>query len=93
MFMLPPASHSRTSAVGPKARFSWISVASNVAEYLRELAIGVDNTTVMVIWPLFLVVIVFTGAGDEVYAQIGAISAITVFVGLFFVSQMYGVIN
>ncbi|MBH1980817.1 hypothetical protein I8H83_03055 [Candidatus Saccharibacteria bacterium] len=65
-------------------RQTWRSICA-------ELAIGVDNTTVMVIWPLFLAVVVFAGAGDEVYAQIGALSAITVFVGLF-VSHMYGVI-
>lgn len=56
-----------------------------------EIAIGVDNTTIMVLWPLFLATVIFAGSGDAVYAQIGALSAITVFVGLF-VARFYGVI-
>lgn len=55
-----------------------------------ELAIGVDTASIMVIWPLFLAVVVFADTGAAVYVSIGALSAVTVFVGLF-VSHFYGI--
>lgn len=56
-----------------------------------EVAIGMDNTVIMVVWPLFLATVIFSQAGDAVYAQIGALSAITVCIGLF-ISRFYGAI-
>lgn len=56
-----------------------------------ETAVGVDTASVLVIWPLFLASIVFAREGNAVYAEIGALSAVTVFVGLI-VSRVYGAI-
>lgn len=53
-----------------------------------ETAIGIDMAVITVIWPLFLATVVFT-ADDTVYAEIGALAAVTVFIGLF-VPRMYG---
>lgn len=55
-----------------------------------EIAVGIDTASVVVIWPLFLAVVVFADTGSAVYVSIGALSAITVFVGLF-VSHFYGI--
>lgn len=56
-----------------------------------EVAAGIDTASVLVIWPLFLATIVFASKGNAIYAEIGALSAVTVFAGLI-VSRFYGAI-
>lgn len=65
-------------------RETWRSLVANVG-------IGIDNTTSIVLWPLFLTVVVFAASGSSVYAQIGGLATITLFVG-FIASQMYGIL-
>lgn len=55
-----------------------------------EVAIGVDTSSIMIIWPLFLATVVFANSASAVYVKIGALSAVTVFVGLF-ASHAYGI--
>lgn len=57
-----------------------------------QLAIGVDVSATGVLWPLLLVVVVFTSAAgehDAVYAQVGSLASITLIVG-FVISRIYG---
>ena len=68
--------------------FPWRSTWRSVR---GQAAIGVDVTTTAVFWPLFMAAVLFASSSDEVYAQIGGITAITVIVGLF-VSRAYGVL-
>lgn len=77
--------------LGQRLDFRGFPWAATWRSMRAEVAIGVDNTTVMVIWPLFLAAVVFMQSGDAVYAQIGALSAIAVFVGLL-VSHAYGLL-
>ncbi len=56
-----------------------------------EVAIGIDTASVMVIWPLFLATVVFANSASAVYVKIGALSAVTIFVGLF-ASRAYGLV-
>lgn len=65
-------------------RETWRSLVANVG-------VGLDNTTTIVLWPLFLTVVVFASSGSSVYAQIGGLATITLFVG-FIASQMYGIL-
>ncbi|QHN43239.1 MFS transporter [Candidatus Mycosynbacter amalyticus] len=65
-------------------RETWRSLVANVG-------VGLDNTTSIVLWPLFLTVVVFASSGSSVYAQIGGLATVTLFVG-FIASQMYGVL-
>lgn len=54
-----------------------------------QVAVGSDTVAVVVMWPLFLVTAVFSQSSDAVYAQIGALSAVSVFVGLI-AARFYG---
>lgn len=57
-----------------------------------QLGIGVDVSATGVLWPLLLVVVVFTGVvseHDAVYAQVGSLASITLVVG-FVISRVYG---
>ena len=65
-------------------RETWRSLVANVG-------IGFDNTATIVHWPLFLTIVVFASSGSSVYAQIGGLATVTLFVG-FIASQMYGVL-
>lgn len=65
-------------------RETWRSLVANVG-------VGLDNTTSIVLWPLFLTVVVFASSGSSVYAQIGGLATVTLFVG-FIASQMYGIL-
>ncbi|HCH34154.1 MAG: hypothetical protein UY35_C0003G0017 [Candidatus Saccharibacteria bacterium GW2011_GWC2_48_9] len=77
--------------LGQKLDFRGFPWAMAWRSMRAEVAVGIDSTAVMVIWPLFLASVVFMQSGDVVYAQIGALSAIAVFVGLI-VSHVYGVL-
>lgn len=57
-----------------------------------QLAIGADVSATGVLWPLLLVVAVFTSAAgehDAVYAQVGSLASITLIVG-FVISRVFG---
>lgn len=56
-----------------------------------EIAIGVDTASITIVWPLYLAIVVFANSASSVYAKIGALSAVTIFAGLF-VSRIYGII-
>lgn len=54
-----------------------------------EVAVGADVAGSTILWQLFLIAIVLAGAGDEAYAQIGALASVTLIVGLI-VPRIYG---
>ena len=70
--------------VGFPWRETWRSLVANIG-------VGLDTTTTIVVWPLFLTVVVFASSASEVYAQIGGLATVTLFVG-FIASRMYGVL-
>lgn len=70
--------------VGFPWRETWRSLVANVG-------VGFDNTTTIIVWPLFLTIVVFAASGSSVYAQIGGLATVTLFVG-FLASRMYGVL-
>lgn len=74
----------KLSFAGFPWRETWRSLVANIA-------VGLDNTTTIVVWPLFLTVVVFASSSSEVYAQIGGLATVTLFVG-FIASRMYGVL-
>lgn len=57
--------------------------------FVAESAIGFDVFTTGNVWTLFLAVIIFDAFDDAVYAQIGALVSVTVFIALAS-SYMYG---
>lgn len=77
--------------LGQKLNFRGFPWAQTWRSIRAEVAVGADTSLAMIIWPLFLAVVVFAGSGDVLYAQLGALSAVTVFVGLF-ASHAYGVL-
>lgn len=74
----------RLSFKGYPWRETWRSLVANVA-------VGADTTATVVVWPLFLTVVVFASSGSSVYAQIGGLATVTLFVG-FIASRMYGIL-
>lgn len=59
---------------------------------ISQLGVGVDTVATGVLWPMLLVVAVFTGAAgehDAIYAQVGGLASITLIVG-FIISRVYG---
>lgn len=57
-----------------------------------QLGVGADVSATGVLWPLLLVVVVFTSVASEhdaVYAQVGSLASITLIVG-FIISRVYG---
>ncbi|MBL8160322.1 MFS transporter [Candidatus Saccharibacteria bacterium] len=56
---------------------------------LSQVGIGADVIASSIIWPLFLVLVVFTSGSDEVYAQIGGIASVTIFASLI-IAKIYG---
>lgn len=56
---------------------------------LAEIAIGVDIFTTLTAWSLFMVVAVFVSGGDQVYAEIGFVSSVTLVASLV-VSYVFG---
>jgi len=57
--------------------------------FVAESSVGFDVFATGNVWTLFLAVIIFDGFSDVVYAQIGAVMSVTVFIG-FIASYMYG---
>lgn len=77
--------------VGQKLSFRGFPWRETWRSLVANIGVGVDNTALVVLWPLFLTVVVFAGSGSSVYAQIGGLATITLLVG-FVASQMYGVL-
>ena len=66
----PVATHQVLKLRGFKVRHIWRNLVSDVAA-------GVDFGASGPLWSLFIAVIVLAGSGDAVYAQVGALSSIT----------------
>ncbi len=75
---------------GQKLDFAGFPWGQTWRSVRAEVAIGVDTASIMIVWPLFLATVVFANSASAVYVKIGALSAITIFVGLF-ASRAYGV--
>ncbi len=58
---------------------------------MSHIGIGTDVVASTVIWPLFLVIVVFTTGTNEVYAQIGGIASVTILASLL-IAKAYGVL-
>ncbi len=79
----PVKVHQKLSFRGFPWQQTWRSMRAQVAT-------GIDTAAVLVIWPLFLATVVFSQSSNAVYAQIGALSAVSVFVA-FIAARSYGV--
>lgn len=77
--------------VGQKVSFRGFPWRETWRSLVANTGVGIDNTTTIVLWPLFLTIVVLAGSGSSVYAQIGGLATITLFVG-FIASQMYGIL-
>lgn len=66
--------------------FPWRLTARSL---LAEVAIGIDIFTTLTAWSLFMIVAVFTSGTDQVYAEIGFVSSVTLVVSLF-ISYLFG---
>lgn len=59
---------------------------------VAQLGVGADTVATGVLWPMLLVIVVFTGVAgehDAIYAQVGGLASITLIVG-FIISRIYG---
>lgn len=59
------------------------------AGLLAQVAFGADFNSKQILWPLFLVAVLFAGSGEDVYAKIGTLASITVVVGII-TSHVFG---
>lgn len=75
---------------GQRLEFSGFPWHQTWRSVRAEVSIGVDTASIMIIWPLFLATVVFADSASAVYVKIGALSAVTIFVGLF-ASRAYGI--
>jgi MFS family permease len=66
--------------------FDW---RSTWRSFVAEAAIGVDIYSTNIVWPVFLVVVIFIAGGNQVYAEIGAVTSVT-FVVAFVISGIFG---
>ncbi|MFS8119707.1 MAG: MFS transporter, partial [Microcoleus sp.] len=67
---------------------NWHLIRRNL---LSQVSVGVDAGASAGIWSLFLALIVFTGSGNVLYLEIGAVSSITILSALV-VARIYGVL-
>ena len=51
--------------------------------FVAQAALGFDVFTTGTAWSLFLVIVVFVTGGDRVYAEIGVVTSVTLFIALF----------
>lgn len=75
--------------LGQKLNFQGFPWRQSWRSMRAQMAVGTDTAAVVVLWPLFLATVVFSQSSDAVYAQIGALSAVSVFVGLV-AARFYG---
>ena len=68
--------------------FNWKVTRRN---FLAELAIGADYVSSATIWALFMALAIFGTTSNLVYAQVGALTSVTVVATLVF-AKVYGII-
>lgn len=77
---------TRTNRLLNFSGFPWrLTYRSLVA----EMAAGFDVFATLTAWSLFMIVVVFTSGGDQVYAEIGLVTSITLIVSLY-ISHLFG---
>lgn len=78
----PVKTHRKLDFSGFPWRTTWRS-------FVAEAAVGADVFATGIAWSLLLVVIIFQSGTDRVYAEVGVITSISLFVA-FIASQIYG---
>ncbi len=63
--------HQQIKFRGFPWRMAWRSMVS-------EIGIGFDIIATATVWGLFLAVVIFPGAGDELYVKLGTLSSVTI---------------
>jgi len=78
----PTHTHQKIDFSGFPWRTTWRSLTA-------EMAIGYDTFATGTAWTFFMMLIVFTGNGNEIYAKVGALSSVTLIAALF-ISYTFG---
>ena len=78
----PTETHRRLDFSGFPWRATWRS-------FIAESAVGFDVFATGIAWTLFMAIVVFTNGTNAVYAQVGFVTSVTIFVALA-ASYVYG---
>jgi len=86
---MPLLKTSEPITIGQKlslSGFPWRTIYRNL---IAEVGVGFDVVATASIWGLFLVSVVFTGSGNEIYVKLGMLSSVTVATAVV-ISYVYG---
>jgi MFS family permease len=61
-----------------KIDFAGFPVKETYRSILAQLGVGFDFVTTGIIWSMFIVIVIFPGAGWEIYVKLGALSSVTI---------------
>jgi len=72
-----------------KVKFSGFPWRNTIRSIIAQGGVGFDLVTTGVVWSMFIVIVVFPGAGWDIYVKLGALSSVTIIADLV-ASYAYG---
>lgn len=79
---VPLLQTAETTITRQKITFKAFNYRGVWKNLMAHFALGADAAASLAIWPLFIAIVVFGISGNQVYAQVGAVTSITVVVAL-----------
>ena len=75
---LPLLRSSEPTRLRQKIKFEGFPWLATIRGIVAQTGVGFDFVTTSIVWPMFIIIAIFPGAGWEVYVQLGALSSVTI---------------
>jgi len=75
---LPMLRSAEPTRLRQKIKFEGFPWLTTIRSIISQTGVGFDAVTTGIIWHMFIVIVVFPGAGWEVYVNLGALSSVTI---------------